>query len=106
MPSERTELAINGWNSEYIDNLYQQWSDTPTSVSSDWQQFFQGFELGFRPSPDSAPDGVPALPEAGKAAPTARPGKTHIAHTKQGKVDVLIYHYRAVGHLAAELDPL
>ena len=111
MPTERTELSINSWNSEYIDNLYQQWSDTPTSVSSDWQQFFQGFDLGFRPSPDSAPPegvptGAPALPEAGKAASTARLGETHVAHTKQGKVDVLIYHYRDIGHLAADLDPL
>ena len=29
-----------------------------------------------------------------------------MAHSLQGKVDSLIYHYRDIGHFAASLDPL
>jgi len=85
----RADLSINGWNGEYLDALYAQWREDADSVDPGLRDFFQGFDLGAR-----------AADEMG----TAPPG--HIAHTKQGRVDSLIYHYRDTGHFKASLDPL
>ena len=76
-------MAMNGQGAEFIDAQYQQWCEDPSSVTPDWQRFFEGFELG-----------------------NSRPPLGEVAHSLQGKVDSLIYHYRDIGHFAAELDPL
>ncbi|MCP3859808.1 MAG: 2-oxoglutarate dehydrogenase E1 component [Phycisphaeraceae bacterium] len=78
-------MSLNGWNAEFVEERYREWKADPESVEADWRRFFEGFELGA------------ARPE---------PGETAVAHSLQGKVDSLIYHYRDIGHLAADLDPL
>ncbi len=78
-------MSLNGWNAEFVEERYREWKADPESVDADWRRFFEGFELGA------------ARPE---------PGETVVAHSLQGKVDSLIYHYRDIGHLAANLDPL
>src|SRR5690606_41025235 len=95
---QSTGLAVNGWNGEYIDALYDQWREEPESVEPQWRHFFAGFEIGYRPAVASA---EVSLPIRGSRA-------LHAGHppTKQSCVDALIYHYRDIGHLAAELDPL
>ncbi len=78
-------MSLNGWNAEFVDDLYHRWKADPESVEQDWRRFFEGFELGnARPAPTSV----------------------DVAHSLQGKVDSLIYHYRDIGHFAASLDPL
>jgi 2-oxoglutarate dehydrogenase E1 component len=89
------DLAVNGWNAEYLLSLHEQWTADPDSISDEWQQFFRGFDLATQLAPA---DDLESTPVA--AAPT------HIAHSRQGRADSLIYHYRDIGHLAAELDPL
>lgn len=101
MPIERPDMSVNGWNAEFIETQYQRWTADPGSVDEPWRQFFQGFDLGVRaagerPAPDAAGIGGGRL--AGSSI--------DVAHTKQGRVDSLIYHYRDIGHLAAQLDPL
>lgn len=93
----RPEFAVNGWNSEYVDQLYRQWFDNPDSVDPQWRYFFQGFDLGYR---------VPSDGEAGQTMAATPQGRVQVAHSLQGKVDALIYHYRDIGHFAADLDPL
>jgi len=78
-------MSLNGWNAEFVEERYREWKADPESVEADWRRFFEGFELGA------------ARPE---------PGENDVAHSLQGKVDSLIYHYRDIGHLAADLDPL
>ena len=78
-------MSLNGWNAEFVDDLYQRWKADPETVEPDWRRFFEGFDLGIaRPAADTA----------------------DVAHSMQGKVDSLIYHYRDIGHFAAALDPL
>ena len=91
MATDRAELSVNGWNSDYIEQLYRRWSDDPDAVDPQWQQFFAGFDLGHRTTPAAGA-------EAGDSS--------SVAHTGQAKVDSLIYHYRDIGHFAADLDPL
>ncbi len=71
-------------NADYVDQLYQEWLEEPSSVSRDWQIFFQGFKLADVPSAAAVSD-VSYL---------------------QSKVASLIFAYRSSGHLIAQLDPL
>ena len=98
------EPSINSWNPEYIEQMYQQWLADPGSVDQTWQQFFLGFDLGIR-----AAEGSPALRAGSEIHDSASRGTSEAlvaALRKQGKVDALIYHYRDIGHLCADLDPL
>jgi 2-oxoglutarate dehydrogenase E1 component len=66
---------------EYVAELYERWRRDASSLSADWQAFFAGFDLGAgQGSLDGGAD--------------------------QSKVASLIFAYRSIGHLAAELDPL
>ncbi|MDY7107038.1 MAG: 2-oxoglutarate dehydrogenase E1 component [Planctomycetota bacterium] len=121
------ELSVNGWNSQYIDSLYEQWRADPNAVDRQWRHFFEGFELGYRPPqpPELAPEGAregvgddgegrsaapalaePAEPGAEPGAPPEIAAPVETGHTAQARVDSLIYHYRDIGHFAAHLDPL
>jgi len=102
MPTDRPELSVNAWNAEFIDSLYQQWRENPEQVDDEWRQFFRGFELGASATPDGAAGPTAEAVGGGRLAK----GGIDVAHTKQGKVDSLIYHYRDTAHLAADLDPL
>ncbi|MBC7371720.1 MAG: 2-oxoglutarate dehydrogenase subunit E1, partial [Bdellovibrionaceae bacterium] len=70
----------NRANLEIIEDLYKQFKSSPTSVSPDWQRFFEGVEF--------AQDGALGLSE------------------KELDVYHLISAYRNYGHFEAQLDPL
>src|SRR5262245_21609840 len=89
--SESTDPSVNGWQGEYLDALDQRWAAGPESVEPPRQQFFAGFDLGYRWTAGEPP-AEPALP--------GPPPIASAAH-KQSNVDSLIYHYRDIGHLAA-----
>jgi 2-oxoglutarate dehydrogenase E1 component len=83
--SERANAAL-------VEEYYQRWLDNPESVDAAWRAFFQGFALG---ADGRSLDGSAAAPAAsGPVVP------------KQSQVDSLIYHYRAIGHIDAHLNPL
>ena len=86
-PGAESGRAVNAYSPDYIEGLYLQWKQDAASVGEDWNRFFLGFELG---------------QDAGGGG--SEPIST--AHSLQGRVDSLIYHYRDIGHLAANLDPL
>ncbi|MCH8006466.1 MAG: 2-oxoglutarate dehydrogenase E1 component [Planctomycetes bacterium] len=95
MTQGHLDFLPNASNGEYLDALYQRWSADPGAVEEQWRHFFAGFEIGLRrPADDAEPETAP------------QPRAVDVAHTKQGRVDDLIYHYRDIGHLAAQLDPL
>jgi 2-oxoglutarate dehydrogenase E1 component len=71
-------------NAEFVEALYEQWKGDPSSLSREWQMFFQGFEMAMCPRNCVASDQAQA----------------------QSKVASLIYNYRALGHMIAQLDPL
>ncbi len=81
--------AINSWSPDYLDSLYKQWKSAPDSVDERWRHFFAGFELA----------------SAGGTTPAEPRGSANEV-TRQAKVNSLIYHYRDIGHLMANLDPL
>jgi 2-oxoglutarate dehydrogenase E1 component len=85
--SERANVAV-------VEEQYQLWLANPESVDASWRAFFQGFTLGA--------DGRSL---AGGTTPAAKSGDCDCI-PKQSQVDSLIYHYRAIGHIEAHLNPL
>lgn len=85
--SERANAAL-------VEEYLQRWQADPNSVDATWRAFFQGFALG---ADGRTLTGAPAAAPSGAGAAGV---------PKQSQVDSLIYHYRAVGHTAAHLNPL
>lgn len=82
---------FNPSNSDYIEQLYEQYRRDPKSVDERWAAFFAGFQAA-----SSAGGGAPHRAfEQGLETVAASSRVGHLVHT-----------YRDVGHLAAELDPL
>ncbi len=75
--------AVTGWNGDYVEDLYQQWTADPSSVEESWQYFFKGFEMAMCPRNCVASS------------------KAH----SQSQVSSLIYAYRSMGHLIAQTNP-
>ncbi len=78
-------------NADLIDRYYESWKTDPESVEPGWRAFFEGFEF--------AGNG------GGRAEPTAE-GLSRRQALRQSRVDSLIYAYRGLGHLIANVDPL
>ncbi|MFH0998422.1 MAG: 2-oxoglutarate dehydrogenase E1 component [Pseudomonadota bacterium] len=75
-------------NADYIEAQYRLWKENPETLSSDWQFFFKGFELG-------AKDDRPSVAICDE-------GKMQL----QSRTDALVHRYRDLGHLLACMDPL
>jgi 2-oxoglutarate dehydrogenase E1 component len=71
-------------SSEYVDELYERWQADPSSVSEDWRLFFTGFDLAMCP----------------------RDCVSSERANLQSRVASLIFAYRAIGHLIAQVNPL
>ncbi len=85
-------------NADLIEAAYRSWLDNPESVDPTWRAFFQGFTLGN--------NNGGSLASALGASSSADERVSIIDSLKQSQVHSLIYHYRAIGHLQAHLDPL
>ncbi|HEU5081619.1 MAG TPA: 2-oxoglutarate dehydrogenase E1 component [Opitutaceae bacterium] len=80
-------------NADIIEAAYRAWLDNPDAVDPTWRAFFQGFTLGNSGGTLTGTNG-----EHGEVS--------ILDSLKQSQVHRLIYHYRALGHLQAHLDPL
>ena len=80
-PPENLALAAS---SDYVEEQYQQWQRDPDTLTDEWRIFFAGFDLAYSPTGEVASE---------RAA-------------DQSKVASLIFAFRNLGHLIADLDPL
>ena len=71
-------------SAQYLEELYQQWKNDPASVDESWHFFFQGFEFGLPRASSMAADDAAA----------------------QSRVASLIFAYRNLGHMIADINPL
>jgi len=71
-------------SADYIDQLHELWRHDPSSVSEEWRLFFTGFDLAMCPRDCVAADRA----------------------NDQSRVASLIFAYRNVGHLIADVNPL
>ena len=88
------------FSADYIDAQFREWQENPDSVSSEWQLFFKGFEMGRTESPVSS---KPFELNESTEATTPISGDQGL---KQARVSSMEYRYRDIGHLLACLDPL
>ena len=106
--SGHTELAAD--NAHYIEALYEQFLTDPTSVDTEWQNYFKQYQSPNDARHHAIQDQFLLLarqqtsnkrPVAAADASTA-----HRADPKQMGVQQLISAYRRRGHRHANLDPL
>ncbi|MFN7266350.1 MAG: thiamine pyrophosphate-dependent enzyme, partial [Bacteroidota bacterium] len=82
--------AIFNAHPQYIETLYQNWQKNPESVTSDWDDFFKGFDFALNNA-----DGVSAgVPSSGAEL------------AKEFAVASLINGYRDRGHALSTTNPL
>ena len=93
---------LSGGSAAYVEDLYEQFMHDPTSVTSDWQDYFAGL------------DGQADVSHASIRAQFAQLAKRRVSvgggdaekERKQAYVWRLIAVYRRIGHQQAKLDPL
>ncbi|KAF2754003.1 2-oxoglutarate dehydrogenase E1 component mitochondrial precursor [Pseudovirgaria hyperparasitica] len=103
---------LQGNTANYVDEMYMQWKQDPSSVHISWQVYFRNMENGDMPVSQAfqpPPTIMPAL--HGGTGPQFSPGMG--MQTGQGddtmnhlKVQLLVRAYQARGHHKANIDPL
>ena len=94
---------MNVFSRAYIDSLFDDFQQDPSSLPPEWQAYFQSFD------PASCEIDLASLP--GSSAALA-PSSDHNNRSSrsvaqlQDRVDQLIRGYRVRGHLEAHIDPL
>lgn len=96
---------LKAQNAEYIEEMFSRYNEDPNSVDESWQYFFDGLELAsdvsqVTPNGHAAPSVSPSASPA-PAAPTTAGGVN-----LEAKVGELIQHYRELGILLANINPL
>jgi 2-oxoglutarate dehydrogenase E1 component len=87
-----TEAIAASFNRELLDEVYRQYRDNPGTVDPTWRAFFAGMEFA---------DG-----RAGSVSDRSLPGTPADDTRLQPGVVRLVFWYRQVGHLQADIDPL
>ncbi|MEM9413195.1 MAG: 2-oxoglutarate dehydrogenase E1 component, partial [Planctomycetota bacterium] len=89
---------MNVFSRDYIDRLYDEYIQDPSSLSLEWQNFFANM-MG---------DETTAVSTPTRSAPVANqlePDRSRVIQL-QDRVDQLIRGFRVRGHLEAKIDPL
>ncbi len=86
-----SQTLSGNWNQELLEQNYARWKQDTSSVSPEWNAFFEGFELGLTQSEELAEGARAAVPEDA---------------ARERRADSLAYSYRTLGHTIARLDPL
>ena len=122
---------LYGANAAYIEQLYAQYAEDPSSVPESWQRFFRGVadtaadatkaakgpewkeplkhqngELVSALDGNWATEAKPAPKKAPQVGPTIAPADLHQQVQDSIRAIMMIRAYRMRGHLAANLDPL
>lgn len=93
---------MNVFSRAYIDSLFEDFQQDPSSLPLEWQAYFETFD------PTVSEIEIADLPSAS----TSVPPSDHNSNTSRGvaqlqdRVDQLIRGYRVRGHLEAKIDPL
>lgn len=93
MTAKNLDSALHGQNIAFLEDVYEQYLEDPTSVAAEWQQYFSDLpsDLSSQAVADIATSGI----ELNAAMAT-----------KQSAVTRLISTYRAMGHKRAKIDPI
>jgi len=105
--------VLNLTNARFIEELYQSWVDDPQSVGKQWQDYFSrlenGGDSGTGASSRTAFPSIALEASTRAAFEEAKPDYNATSAEmvyKQSRVDSLIWAYRDVGYIYADLNPL
>ncbi|CAM2921063.1 2-oxoglutarate dehydrogenase E1 component [Legionella worsleiensis] len=104
LQNEWASSFLSGGSMAYVDSLYEDYLADPDSVSADWQAVFSAL-----PKTNGADKDVSHKAIREYFLENADKKVTHVvqsADSQQYQVANLINDFRALGHLAADLDPL
>ena len=116
-------------NTDFAEQLFEQWKDDTASVPPEWDSYFRALDNGTDATTDvtalakaAAASAARSLPQAtGTGAVSASPqgglastgfighaggSRIVLPEDKQSRVDALLWAYRDVGAIYAELNPL
>ena len=94
---------MNVFSRAYIDSLFDDYLQDPSSLPPQWQAYFENFD------PENNEIDFSSLPVAANAAsspPDHNTTNSRSVAQLQDRVDQLIRGYRVRGHLEAKIDPL
>ncbi|HSJ06695.1 MAG TPA: 2-oxoglutarate dehydrogenase E1 component [Longimicrobiales bacterium] len=100
--------AFDTYNAAYVQAMFEQYLQNPSSVDEAWRQYFAG-EAGTRGllGADGRSGETAALPDAMDARAATRPAPPDITELRAARAaGELVDAYRLHGHRAARLDPL
>ncbi len=97
---------LSGGNATYVESLYEQFLQDPTSVDPQWREYFTRLRAGASGEVPHGPLRTALLERARLPQATNPVDARHEASAKQGAVSRLIQVYANRGHLVARLDPL
>jgi 2-oxoglutarate dehydrogenase E1 component len=94
---------MNVFSRAYIDSLFDDYQQDPSSLPPEWQAYFETFDPA---AENFDPSRLPEASTESAAEPhLTSPGRRSVAQL-QDRVDQLIRGYRVRGHLEAHIDPL
>ncbi|MEM7783336.1 MAG: 2-oxoglutarate dehydrogenase E1 component, partial [Planctomycetota bacterium] len=94
---------MNVFSRAYIDSLFQDFQQDPSSLPKEWQTYFETFD------PDAEQIDLAKLPSTSGALVSDsnhNSADSRSVAQLQDRVDQLIRGYRVRGHLIAQIDPL
>lgn len=95
-------------DARYVEDEYRAWKQDPDSVDAAWDAYFEQFDANrldqwaaahLRRSTGSGRVASPAMAESGRSA------EAELVY-KQSRVDSLLWAYRDVGYIYAQINPL
>lgn len=89
---------LDGENAVFLEQIYQQYEESPESVSDEWREYFRNMDL-LQQSPNTANT------SSANSSSTMSTGDLE-RRSFQVRVSRLINSYRYLGHLAAKTNPL
>lgn len=102
----RLDTELSGDSAAYIEELYEQYLTSPSSVSEDWRQYFDKFPKGDQPHGTVREQFLLLGRNSNRVQPVVQSTVSTEHEKRQIGVLQLIAAYRNRGHQKAKLDPL
>ncbi|CAI8017570.1 2-oxoglutarate dehydrogenase, mitochondrial [Geodia barretti] len=106
--SGAAEPFLSGSSGAYVEQMYEAWTQNPSSVHKSWDAFFRNASAGAVPGQAYSPP-PPLTHSPSSPSPRVTEGSTHQSMTnitEHLNVQALIRAYQIRGHNIANLDPL
>lgn len=99
-----TDSFLQGNNSNYVDEMYNEWKKDPLLVHASWNAYFSNLDAG-QPASKAfmAPPTIMSSQSAGFVPQSGQNPEEVVAHLK---AQLLVRAYQVRGHQRANIDPL